>query len=87
MPVETDQNGIITGYYVECLGEGILGGPTEAGTTTMTFLNLPHHTMYACRVAAVNVNGTGPYSMYRNITTPQGGELVVSAWFISVFTN
>ena len=66
---------------------GILGGPTETGTTTMTFPNLPHHTMYACRVAAVNINGTGPYSMYRNITTPQGGELVVYTGFISVFTN
>ena len=66
---------------MECLGEGIPRGPTETGTTTMTFSNLPHHTMYACRVAAVNVNGTGPYSMYKNITTPQGGELVVSAGF------
>ena len=69
---------------MDCLGGGILGGPTEAGTTTMTFSNLPYHTMYACRVAAVNVNGTGPYSMYKNITTPQGGELVVSAGFIYI---
>ena len=87
MPNETERNGIITGYYVECLGEGIPRGPTETGTTTMTFSNLPHHTMYACRVAAVNINGTSPYSMYKNITTPQGGELFVSAGFVSVFTN
>jgi netrin-G3 ligand len=72
IPNKADRNGDIIRYHVECFGEGIPSGPTSTKSTSTTFSNLQPFTDYGCRVAATTVNGTGPYSMFENRTTPEG---------------
>ena len=84
LPPELGRNGIITQYIVECMeiasvqSPVILTLPTFDTPTTIQQLltGLTFLTSYSCRVAAANVNGTGPFSAWVTATTPQGCELV-----------
>ena len=61
------QNGLITGYvvryYATCGPERDMQRSKAVVTTGSTIIeNLTPNTKYAFQVAAVNVNGTGPFS-------------------------
>jgi hypothetical protein len=87
IPNKADRNGNITRYYVECFGESIPSGPTPTESTSRTFANLQPFTDYGCRVAAATVNGTGPYSMFENRTTPEGGEMPMFCFTVFVYSG
>ena len=84
LPPESGRNGIITQYIVECMGIAsvqspvILTSPTFNTPRTIQQLltGLTFFTSYSCRVAAANVNGSGPFSAWATATTPEGCELV-----------
>ena len=84
LPEAQGRNGIITQYLVECTGPMVsvqspmvLSSPTfDAPPSHQQLLTgLAPFTEYSCRVAAVNVNGTGPFSALANNTTMEGCEL------------
>ena len=84
LPEAQERNGIITQYLVECTGPMVsvqspmvLSSPTFAAPPSHQQLltGLAPFTEYSCRVAAVNVNGTGPFSALANTTTLEGCEL------------
>ncbi|XP_047125711.1 uncharacterized protein LOC105849170 isoform X2 [Hydra vulgaris] len=64
-------NGILENYILNCFGEQ--SGPLENVTTDLSvmFTNLQYYESICCRVAASNINGTGPYSSEECIFTPE----------------
>ena len=84
LPPKLRRNGIITQYIVECMeiasvqSPMILPSPTfnTPPTVQQLLTGLTFFTNYSCRVAAANVNGSGPFSPWVTATTPQGCELV-----------
>ena len=84
LPEAQERNGIITQYLVECTGP-MVSAQSPVVLSSPTFAAPPSHqqlltglapfTQYSCRVAAVNVNGTGPFSALANNTTLEGCEL------------
>ena len=84
LPEAQGRNGIITQYLVECTGP-MVSVQSPVVPSSPTFDAPPSHqqlltglapfTQYSCRVAAVNVNGTGPFSALANTTTLEGCEL------------
>ena len=89
-PPKLKRNGIITQYIVKCIeiasvqSPVILTSPTFDTPTTVQQLltGLTFFTNYSCRVAAANVNGSGPFSAWVTATTPEGCELWPSHWCI-----
>ena len=83
LPPKLKRNGIITQYVVECMeiasvqSPVILISPTFDTPTTIQqeLTGLTFFTNYSCRVAAANVNGSGPFSAWVTATTPEGCEL------------
>ncbi len=83
LPPKLGRNGIITQYIVECMeiasvqSPVTLPSPTFDTPTTVEQLltGLTFFTSYSCRVAAANVNGSGPFSAWVTATTPEGCEL------------
>ena len=71
----TERNGLITGYIVDSVLDEETVSTTSMGISTSATLNglLPLKT-YAVSVAAVNDEGTGPYSEPKLITTPLTGK-------------
>ena len=63
----------ITGYLVQCrvAGSSTWTAETAVGlTTSLTVTGLQPSTAYECQVAAVNANGTGPWSASASATSP-----------------
>ena len=92
LPPKLGRNGIITQYIVECMeiasvqSPMTLPSPTFDTPTTVEQLltGLTFFTNYSCRVAAANVNGSGPFSAWVTATTPEGCELWASHWYIRI---
>jgi len=90
LPPKLGRNGIITRYIVECMEVAsvqspmTLPSPTFDTPTTVEQLltGLTFFTNYSCKVAAANVNGSGPFSAWVTATTPEGCELWASHWYI-----
>ena len=86
LPPESERNGIITQYVVECTGSASVQSPVVPPSPTFNtppslqqlLTGLVPFTSYSCRVAATNVNGTGPVSAWANATTLEGCELGAS---------
>ncbi|XP_047125709.1 uncharacterized protein LOC105850908 isoform X2 [Hydra vulgaris] len=64
-------NGILESYTLKCSGEQ--SGSLENITSDLSvmFFNLHNYEIICCQVAAVNINGTGPYSSNECIYTPE----------------
>ena len=67
-----EQNGEITNYTVVFHG-AVIPGEVNVMERTFTASGLTPHTNYTFRVAGVNSNGTGPYSMIIVILTDDDG--------------
>ena len=67
-----EQNGDITGYKVRVLESGEMERVEDVGgdVTQVTISDLTPSTTYSIQVAAVNSEGTGPYSDLITINTP-----------------
>ena len=84
LPPESERNGIITQYVVECTGIASVQSPVVPNSPTFStppslqqlLTRLAPFTNYSCRVAATNVNGTGPFSAWANATTLEACELL-----------
>ena len=64
-PSETDHNGMITGYVIQYTRVGssdMMSVNVNSGTTQYTISGLVAFVMYSVTVAAVNSDGTGPFS-------------------------
>ena len=61
-PPEIDRNGVITGYVIEYTRSGINNTVTATSGTTDTISALIPFVEYSVTVAAMTINGTGPYS-------------------------
>ena len=66
-PSEKNCNGSITGYVIQCAREGTIGSDDTmitnvSNVTTYKILGLYANVDYSVTVAAVNTNGTGPFS-------------------------
>ena len=83
LPPELERNGIITQYVVECTGIASVHSPMVLPSPTFNtppslqqlLTGLSAFTTYSCRVAAANVNGTGPFSALASASTLEGCEL------------
>ena len=88
LPPESERNGIITQYVVECTGIASVQSPVVPTSPTFStppslqqlLTGLDPFTSYSCRVAATNVNGTGPFSAWVSATTLEGCELGQHTW-------
>ena len=79
-PLETHCNGSITGYLIQYAKVGsddnmIVNVPNDTATTTLTISGLYACVEYSVTVAAVNANGTGPFSKPVVATSGEDGEL------------
>ena len=63
-PLEINQNGVITGYLIlnTRIESGDITSDTITRGTTHTISGLIPFVNYSVRIAAVNANGTGPFS-------------------------
>ena len=65
-PLDKDHNGLITGYVIRYTRVGSMGAITTIETVTnnitYTVSGLVAHVDYSVMVAALNVNGSGPFS-------------------------
>ena len=88
LPPESERNGIITQYVLECPGIASVQSPVVPTSPTFStppslqqsLTGLAPFTSYSCRVAATNVNGAGPFSDWANATTLEGCELGQHTW-------
>ena len=64
LPPEMHRNGIITRYVIEYtrVESGDITSETVTSGMTRTISGLVSFVDYSIRVAAINVNGTGPFS-------------------------
>ena len=71
-----EQNGDITGYNVTLLESGQIERVkyVDENVNKVIISELTPSTTYSIQVAAVNSQGTGPYSDIINITTPYSSE-------------
>ena len=70
-----ERNGVITNYTVVFQEQGgaVIPGEVNVMNRTFTASGLTPHTNYIFRVAGVNSNGTGPYSINNSFITKQDG--------------
>ena len=63
-PPAINHNGLLTGYVIQYtrVGSSDMMTVTVNNGTSYTFSGLTVSTDYSVRVAAINVNGTGPFS-------------------------
>ena len=87
IPPVSGRNGIITIYTIEFTSQNQQTSQqtspinhtvrqsnfTHPEQQTKTLENLYPYTNYTWRVAAVNINGTGPFSMWSNFRTKEDG--------------
>lgn len=74
-PPLVEQNGYLTGYSVNySTGAGPWHTVRGVKEPHVTLSGLQPHTEVAVRVAAVNVNGTGPYTVPLVLQTPANSE-------------
>ena len=78
LPLEAERNGIITEYVLECPGIASVQSPVVHPSLQQLLTGLSPFTNYSCRVAATNVNGTGPVSAWVSATTLEGCEFGAS---------
>ena len=74
-----ERNGVITNYTVVFQEQGgaVIPGEVNVMDRTFTASGLTPHTTYTFRVAGVNSNGTGLYSMTIMILTDEDGTYAV----------
>ena len=63
-PLDIDHNGLITGYVIRYtrVGSSVKTIETIINKVTYTISGLDAYVNYSVMVAALNVNGTGPFS-------------------------
>ena len=77
-PLENNCNGPITGYVIQYARVGSddkMIKNVSDGTTSTTIVGLLACTDYSVTMAAVNANGTGPFSKAEVETSGEDGEL------------
>lgn len=72
-PIHDEQNGIITGYTVN-ISSGEVN--FQFNTTSLSLLveGLTPFTAYSCKIAAITIVGSGPYSTTITALTLQDGK-------------
>ena len=85
IPPVSGRNGIITSYTVEWTSGVQQTSPINYTTSKPNFTHperilgtlkgLSPYTNYTWRIAAVNINGTGPFSPWSNFSTDEDGRL------------
>ena len=75
-PLEINHNGPITGYVIQYtrIGTSNMMSENVNSGTTHTISGLVAYVAYSVTVAAVNVNGTGPFSNPVMKTSGEDGE-------------
>ena len=76
-PIQRDRNGPITGYVIQYtrVGSSDMMSVNVASGTTHTISGLVAYVNYSVIVAAMTVNGTGPFSDPPVVGMPEDGEL------------
>ena len=78
-PSLEEQNGVILAYFVSVVKDNeqlnVTTNFTAAYISHIPISPLKPFSEYNLSVAAVNINGTGPYSQYIPFTTAQAGYL------------
>ena len=84
IPIVSGRNGIITSYEIHWRSANTQTSPitykvsqpnfTHPEQISRTIQDLAPYTTYTWRVAAVNVNGTGPFSAWDNFRTKEDGK-------------
>ena len=76
-----ERNGMISNYTVEflSLGGSVIAGVLMVNERRFTANGLTPFTNYTFRVAGVNSNGAGPFSVPTIIETPEDSTLDLSA--------
>ena len=75
-PPEESRNGIVTGYIIQYNAHKDVGGrniTTDGNHRIYTLTDLATETLYQVKIAAFNVNGTGPYTNKLEATTFRHG--------------
>ena len=83
-PPPVDHNGPITGYVIQYTRAGssdIISVIVNSGTTLYTISGLVAYVDYSVSVAAMNVNGTGPYNNIEVERSGEDSELIYSCTF------
>ena len=88
-PPLVDHNGPITGYVIQYtrVGSSDMMSVNVNSGTTYTISGLPVLTEYSVRVAAVNVDGTGPFSNPMIERSGEDSELMLYIHKISYSPN
>ena len=73
-PAEISRNGDLTGYVIRYTSSGIAQIQNSSSTASL-ITGLVANTLYTVQVAAVNINGTGPFSNGRPSRSGQDSEL------------
>ena len=98
IPIVSGRNGIITDYEIHWRSANTQTSPiihnvsqpnfTHPEQISRTIQGLAPYTTYTWRVAAVNVNGTGPFSAWDNFTTEESSKENDSiCLFIELYQN
>ena len=85
-PSEISCNGTITSYVIQCARVGLDGNMivNVANGTTLTISGLHACAEYSVIVAAVNTNGTGPFSKPVIATSGEDSELNYVAMYVRI---
>ncbi|XP_065669709.1 uncharacterized protein LOC105850908 isoform X4 [Hydra vulgaris] len=68
---ESCANGILESYTLKCSGEQSGSLKNITSDLSVMYFNLHNYEIICCQVAAINNNGTGPYSSEECIYTPE----------------
>jgi len=80
-PSGRHHNGLLTGYMIHYFKDGSDGPMIFVNTSTYLISGLMSSTNYTVRVAAVNSNGTGPFSLPVVAESGKGSKLSVFFMF------
>ena len=78
-PLEIDHNGPITGHMIQYtrVGSSDMMSVTVSSGTTYTISGLVAYVNYSVTVAAMNVNGTGPFSILMVGRSGEGSKSIL----------
>ena len=77
-PSEVNQNGPLTGYMIQYTRSGIIINEVVTSGLTYAISGLVPFVNYSVRVAAMTINGTGPFSAEIMQVSGESGKLICS---------
>ena len=85
LPLSSQRNGVITGYFVNCTVGGVIESIRLNGTIYDIFTE--PFTSYSCTVSAATVVGDGPATAVISGVTDEDSECSSLLWILKILPN